>query len=869
MFLYKVIISFVIVLFLPRFAFPQSTGNMQIDSKGIPRAIWNVAEGSYKGTPADIAKQYLKKHSHLFKLKEDLSDIEINTIQLSPAGTHVRLFQKIGNIQVYNSDIVVSVGKNNVVDFVMNNYRHNLKPKNISPKIKSLEAIRIAKNFLGGVGKLVAEPSATLMLYTVNEEAMLAYQVSIPAIEPRGDWEVWVDAISGNVIASADRIVYKQSGKNKYAQPTGYVFDPDPLTTARAIYGSAGFVDNNDSTSAQLDLQRVLVSLKDLKFQDGRYFLEGPYVKITDWDSPYKVVASSADPDSFRFNRFDDGFEDVMVYYHIDSSQRYLQKLGFYNIQNLPIQADPHGVLGDDNSQYWSSLNMLTFGEGGVDDAEDADVIIHEYAHAINYGIIPAWLYSGEQAALAEGFSDYWAASYSRKRGFWTPSDQQFHWVFNWDGNNQFWAGRILNYEPLYPSGLVSDRYKNGQMWSSTLMNIWNDIGAEITDRLAVQSFYYLAASGVTMTTAAQAVIQADRNLHNGVNLPTLIKWFGQRGFISPSNYLPKILHTNRNDSENLSGPYKITTDIIPETAPLDSSLLKIIWGHDGVFTDTTSLSSTGNPNEFFALITGNGSSATYKYYITATDIYNLKAVNPEKAPAQFFTFYVGIDTIKPVISHIKIIDVPKNFFPPQVKAKITDNIVVDSVGLEYYMAPGNRAGSFALERTAADTFAAYFNIDTSFINTGDSVYYRIVAIDSSSKKNTSYLPDTGFFAFRIAGAVDVAEEKSGLPDKFYLSQNYPNPFNPSTVISWQLPVSNWVTLKVYDVLGREVATLLDGYKAAGYYEITFDANLLTSGYASGVYFYKLTALTTTSSPDGQAGSAQAFMSVKKMVLLR
>lgn len=1159
MFSYKVIISFVIVLFIHRFAFPQSTGNMQIDSKGIPRAIWNVADGSYKGTPADIAKRYLKKHSHLFKLKEDLSDIEINTIQLSPAGTHVRLFQKIGNVPVYNSDIVVSVGKNNVVDFVMNNYRHNIKHKTQIPKLKNPEAVRIAKNFLGGVEKLVAEPSATLMFYPVDDEAMLAYRVSIPALDPRGDWEVWVDAISGEILSSTDRIVYNKSDKKQdevfsssnillpvkpaiqnltskvsainitssmrrleafgqryvlaspspdslarsrdwivsqfqsygyndiflheftysgrtlhnivvtkpgaispdtivtlighydtvsgpgvndngsgialiletarvlsqktfkytiqfvcfsaeevgqfegskaYVQnivvpqnqkiklvinvdeiggvrnnptsivkvekdidpnppgnneasalytdtlatltslysnlqtvvtsaygsdyvnyenagyvitgfyeyirtpyyhtindslvyvdtnyvyeitksavaavahfsllvPTGYVFDPDPLTTARATYGSAGFIDNNDSTSPQLDLQRVLVPLKDLKFQDGRYFLEGPYVQITDWDPPYKTVASSADPDSFRFNRFEDGFEDVMVYYHIDSSQRYLQRLGFYiptlSGQNSSIQADAHGASGGDNSYYWPSVNRLSFGEGGVDDAEDVDVILHEYAHAINYEIIPYWIHNGEQAALGEGFCDYWAASYSRQRGFWTPSDQQFHWVFNWDGHNPFWAGRILNYEPLYPSGLVSDVYKNGQMWSSTLMYIWNDIGAEITDRLAVQSFYYLNPSGVTMTTAAQAVIQADRNLHNGANLPILIKWFGQRGFISPSNYLPKIIHTKRNDSEDLYGPYLITTNIIPETAPLDSSSLKIIWGRDGVFTDTIFLSASGNPNEFSALIPGNGSSATYQYYITATDIYNLKAVNPVNAPVQFFTFYVGIDTISPVISHIKIKDVPKNLFPPQVKAKVTDNIVVDSVGVEFYITPGNQYGFFVLTRTASDTFAAYFDIDTSFINTGDSVYYRIVAVDSSSQKNTSRLPQTGFLAFRIENPVAVVDDKLGLPDKFYLSQNYPNPFNPSTVISWQSPVDGWVTLKVYDVLGREVATLLDGYKAAGYYEATFNASQLTSG----VYFYKVTALPTTSSPDGQAGSGQAFTSVKKMLVLR
>ena len=70
----------------------------------------------------------------------------------------------------------------------------------------------------------------------------------------------------------------------------------------------------------------------------------------------------------------------------------------------------------------------------------------------------------------------------------------------------------------------------------------------------------------------------------------------------------------------------------------------------------------------------------------------------------------------------------------------------------------------------------------------------------------------------------------------FYLSQNYPNPFNPSTRIQYQVSSNASVTLKIYDVLGNQVATLVDGYKPAGTYEVDFDANKL----ASGIYCYQL-----------------------------
>ena len=88
-------------------------------------------------------------------------------------------------------------------------------------------------------------------------------------------------------------------------------------------------------------------------------------------------------------------------------------------------------------------------------------------------------------------------------------------------------------------------------------------------------------------------------------------------------------------------------------------------------------------------------------------------------------------------------------------------------------------------------------------------------------------------------------------PKEFSLSQNYPNPFNPSTVISYQLPVSSHVSLKVFDVLGNEVAALVNEEKPAGSYEIEFNAAELSSG----IYFYTL-----------QAGE---FLKTKKFTLLK
>jgi hypothetical protein len=104
---------------------------------------------------------------------------------------------------------------------------------------------------------------------------------------------------------------------------------------------------------------------------------------------------------------------------------------------------------------------------------------------------------------------------------------------------------------------------------------------------------------------------------------------------------------------------------------------------------------------------------------------------------------------------------------------------------------------------------------------------------------------------FVLTSGTASTKSESGIKNSYNLNQNYPNPFNPITVISYQLPVNSLITLKVYDVLGREVATLVNERKAAGSYTATFDA----SKFSSGVYFYKL-----------QSGS---FVQTKKMLLVK
>ncbi len=121
---------------------------------------------------------------------------------------------------------------------------------------------------------------------------------------------------------------------------------------------------------------------------------------------------------------------------------------------------------------------------------------------------------------------------------------------------------------------------------------------------------------------------------------------------------------------------------------------------------------------------------------------------------------------------------------------------------------------------------------------------------------NSTYaITDRGIYIVNKNGTTAV-KNQSHIPNQYDLFQNYPNPFNPATTINYSIPKTSLVTIKVYDVLGREITTLINEEKKPGNYNLEFNASKL----ASGIYFYQLHASN---------GSAQSFISTKKMLLLK
>ncbi|MBI5215123.1 MAG: T9SS type A sorting domain-containing protein [Ignavibacteriae bacterium] len=172
------------------------------------------------------------------------------------------------------------------------------------------------------------------------------------------------------------------------------------------------------------------------------------------------------------------------------------------------------------------------------------------------------------------------------------------------------------------------------------------------------------------------------------------------------------------------------------------------------------------------------------------------------------------------------------------------------------------------------ESLKKYYFFLTTYSNTsaGEQVEFRYY--EASENKTYNLAQQLTFAVDAVHGEVESpfeftlspssVDESPELPTQFGLSQNYPNPFNPFTIVNYQLPIDNYVTIKVYNVLGEEVATLVDGVQEAGYQSIRWNARDKNGQpLSSGIYFYKMNAGNPSS------GTGQGFTDTKKLMLMR
>ena len=480
---------------------------------GTPKEIWGFRTKPHRGRPELIAHDFLKANKNILAL-EGIRLRRTRTIE-SLGAHHIIHQQRLKGIPIHRAYVTVHLGRDGHIYLVKNRAvpRDLLEPA-ANFKVKKASALKKAMRSATKRPRLARICACERMWFLLKSKLRPAFRVRIRSLKPRGDWIIFVDGETGRILRKYDNL----------AEATGMarVFDPNPVIAL----GSADQLLMDGHLHPPPKDAYSTVTLRDLN-SSGR--LDGRRVTT----QPPKRRVHQPDR-KFCFKSNHRAFEEVMAYFHIDRAISYLESLGFHGsraIFRAPIPVDANGTE-DDNSWFSPHDSSLTFGLGGIDDAEDAEIILHELGHAIQDAICPGFGQSAEAAAMGEGFGDYFSASFfaDKKTQYYRTS------VGTWDGikdteHKPPCVRRVdekLTYES-FDHGENADEHDNGQIWSATLWDIRTAVGHEIADRIILESHFQLDGF-TTFARGARAIIDADRNLNRGRHLARLRRIFHRRG---------------------------------------------------------------------------------------------------------------------------------------------------------------------------------------------------------------------------------------------------------------------------------------------------------------------------------------------------
>jgi Zn-dependent metalloprotease len=450
---------------------------------GTPQAIFGRLPNSAKAAGETGARAFLNENAGLFKLGKDAELNLIRNVE-SPIGQHVVFEQRYAGIPVYGAQLAVHFNRAGEIITVNNSYQPDISLATTSPRVNKASAV-------GQSLALVRETSAArssgeLVIIDFKGAFRLAWRIVVATDGPT--WEVFVDALSGKTLGAARDI-------NRYVNGSGQVY----LVNAIVATHDNSLRDMADSAAAVPNSAYITVTLPGLV---GNGFLDGDFAS----SSRTKKRAFSA-VNNFAFDRSDDGFSETMGYYYIDYAERYIQSLGFNDVNN---RQQVFGVnrLKIDNSFYSPSSKEISLGLGGVDDAEDAEVILHEYGHSIQDNQVPGFGSTLEAGSMGEGFGDYWGASVGAQfsGGF------QDLCLAEWDATSYSSTNppclRRLDSTKHYPEDVAGEVHDDGEIWAAALWQIRGSLGATDSDRL-VLSAHFLLAPTASFNQGANALVTA------------------------------------------------------------------------------------------------------------------------------------------------------------------------------------------------------------------------------------------------------------------------------------------------------------------------------------------------------------------------
>ncbi len=601
---------------VPAASAAQVTGCQEVtySKQGVARRLKDCGIVNPQGDPETLARSILAGPARRSAMGMDSaqSTLAMTAVQPGDAATTVRFQQLYQGVPVFLGQALVQYSKSGNVDLIVNNTLPRLNVA-VKPVVSAADAEQAATATTKGAASLRAPTKTSLVIYGDGITPELAWHVIHYTDNPPQDLHTMVSAQSGKVMAQWNAIwgdpkPAPRSGAapppspNRRPSPLGVTvplttptatpagsaltYDPNPVQQT----GDTALRDNAGQTTPALDAARVTLAINGLRDPiDGRYLLRGPAVDmtapgVTGCTLAYQPGQAREASRIFNYTRNDDRFAEAVTYTAIDGVQAWFQSLGFTNVNNRSVPVNVH-CFAADNSYYSDEDQALHFGDGGVNDAEDGDIVIHEYGHAVQANQVPGWGPSSdtEQRAMGEGFGDFLAAMYYVNQGSPTYLTGGRYCVGEWDatsynpadsgnagsgclrwtnGRNENTGLDIGRY-----SGTPTEEHDDGRFWSATLTCVYEGMGADATARdkvmkLVLQSHFSIVpdSSNNAFEDAVGALLLADRNLFASANERTITHCAAERGLITlPDVPTPSVTYPTGGEYIAPSTPINIT----------------------------------------------------------------------------------------------------------------------------------------------------------------------------------------------------------------------------------------------------------------------------------------------------------------------
>ena len=495
------------------------------DKAGRPKDIVFNHSKPYKGKPEDIARAFLADYG---------KDLGIPSDSFSLCHQAENGDETIIWLQQFHRGLPVFYGrayfviKNNEVEI----FRDSVGKKVNEEKSPLLSPLKMPNLALAGI------PGVK----TVREGPELGYFRGKPAyrmVLSGNDqcWEAFLDAGTGKLLFKRNMIHESHDG-------TGMVFHPNPISTT----GDITLVDDNDADSDVLNNERSQVTLHLLDDVSGK--LKNQYVDLTAPGLGSRAVPgytpgmAQSDTGEFNYTRNDFRFEEVNAYYWITELSRYIaDTLGFPERVDYSVPVNVH-YMTDDNSYYMETDRGLHFGDGGVDDAEDVEIILHEFGHAIQHNAIPGLGQTWDAGSQDEGTSDYIAATFSGDTHYPDTIGEWDATCYDPNPDNDPPRLRPIVTDRHYPEDmheaypLTGDAniHWDGVLWSSTLWQIRNHIGRERMDSILMKALPAMTPD-THYPSSAVRLLNAEISLFEGQYKETLRYFLTKRGILD-DNYI-------------------------------------------------------------------------------------------------------------------------------------------------------------------------------------------------------------------------------------------------------------------------------------------------------------------------------------------